>query len=337
MALAESQRSVLTHSLALGMLAGEALAAHALCVGEAAAAGLYHLIGVLGAVAVSAVAVRPRSRVRAAACAAILVMTLPLLGAFGFAIVVLPQWRRGSRARSGRILTLELPGAADGDSCQRVPEGVVPIRSVLSIAPSVRLRVDAVMALRRMDARKAVPLLRLAFSDSSEDVRLLAFAILERREKVLRSRIQASLRELANESRSLSVAAGARLHQRLAQDYWELVYGGFVSGDGEARTLEAAAEQARLALEVRCTGSLALLLTRILLRQRDIEGAREWLARAEAVGVAPAVCAPLLGEAAYLARRFRDVPRCFERVPKAQLRRAGLLPLVEFWLRESAP
>jgi len=242
--------------------------------------------------------------------------------------------RRAFRPGLSRVVELDLPGVPEDDEPVAVRSGVVPIRSVLEVAPSVRLRVEAVMALRRMDAKQAVPLLRLAFSDPSEDVRLLAFAILERREKALRSRIQLGLRELDNGGVSLPVSTRARLRRRLAQDHWELVYGGFVTGDSESRVLEAAEAHAEGALESKFVGATALLLARILLRQRRADRARACLERAESEGVPGAACAPLLAEAAFVARRFGEVPGHLARVPRAQLQRAGLLPLAEFWARE---
>jgi hypothetical protein len=295
-----------------------------------------HLAGVLCSALAGALAVRAGSRLHAGGAAVALVLTLPLLGALGFALVIFPVWRRARRPDLSRVVELDLPGAPEDAEPAAVRSAVVPIRSVLEIAPSVRLRVDAVMALRRMDAKKAVPLLRLAFSDPSEDVRLLAFAILERREKALRSRIQLGLRELDDAGASLPVSTRARLRRRLAQDHWELVYGGFVTGDAEARVLQAAEAHAEGALESKFVGATALLLARIYLRQRRPDQARAQLERAEGAGVPSAACAPLLAEAAFVARRFREVPAHLARVPQAHLRRAGLAPLVEFWTRETS-
>jgi hypothetical protein len=174
-----------------------------------------------------------------------------------------------------------------------------------------------------------VPILKLCFKDGSEDVRLLAFADLERRESKLRARIQLTSAALA--AGALPSRRRAQLRQRLASEHWELVEGGFVSGALEARVLELAATHAEAAFELGVRGPAAILLARIALRREQAHTAGRWLEAAEAAGVSQAVCAPLFAEAAYGTRRFSEVGQRLARAPRAQLRRPELDPVVEFW------
>jgi hypothetical protein len=193
-------------------------------------------------------------------------------------------------------------------------------------------RVRAVMALRHMEARRAVPLLRQAFAHESEDVRLLAFGILEQREKRLRARIKLSETRLTS---ARGPADGVRHHRRLARDHWELVYGGFVSGDLEPLTLRRASEHAAQVLARAADPNMALLLARIHLRQKAPALAWAELERAERAGLPRASAAPLFAEAAFQMRRFGEIPTILRGVRRAQLRRPELEPVAAFWTSEA--
>jgi hypothetical protein len=271
----------------------------------------------------------------AAFAAALVVAALPVVGASIVTFVLWPSWmRRQSAATRGTIEIALADPHADADALEVTPRVAGrPIRELLRDEVSQDERVRAVMALRHMDARHAVPLLRLAFAHESEDVRLLAFAILDRREKRLRARIKATEARLA--TRSAAGPSGkserAAWHRRLARDQWELVYGGFVSADVRGAALEAAARHANAALEHEMDARTAVLLARIRLAERRPMEAWACLERAERTGAARATCAPLFAEAAYMMRRFSEIPALLGRAAPEQLRRPELAPVAEFW------
>jgi hypothetical protein len=267
----------------------------------------------------------------AAGSAAVLVLTLPVVGAALLAFVAWPSWRRRPESAGAALVEVALPdgsGDIDEPPLARAPEAR-PIRELLRDATSADERVRAVMALRHMDARRAVPLLRLAFSHESEDVRLLAFGILEQREKRLRSRIELNQSRLAGDA-----TRPARWHRRLARDHWELVYGGFVSGDLEPAVLAQARDHALAALEREPDARMGVLLARIYLRRRQPEAAEAYLARARRAGLPAASAAPLLAEAAFQRRRFGDIATILRGVQRGELRRPELEPVAEYWTSE---
>jgi polysaccharide biosynthesis protein PelE len=321
------------------------------------------------AVAPSAAAASPTAASVAAWSAAVLVLTLPVVGAALLALVVWPSWRRRPESAGAALVEVALPdgsGDIDEPPLARAP-AARPIRELLRNATSADERVRAVMALRHMDARRAVPLLRLAFSHESEDVRLLAFGILEQREKRLRSRIELNQSRLASASCPQSVpgsprprcageghgepgqmgtsafgacstsgeaSSPARWHRRLARDHWELVYGGFVSGDLEPAVLAQARDHAQAALAREPDAKMAVLLARIYLRRRQPEAAEAYLARAQRAGLPAASAAPLLAEAAFQRRRFGEIATILRGVQRAELRRPELEPVAEYWTSE---
>jgi hypothetical protein len=270
---------------------------------------------------------------RAALPPALLVLTLPGVGVLALIGVVLPAWSRARRDAASNILDLDRQELiTEGQTASTNPR---VIRDVLAGNHSVAERLEAVLALRRLPARRAVPILRLAFSDPSEDVRLLAFADLERRESKLRARVKETRAEL-DACGDAAPEWQAHLQRCLAQAHWELVYGGFVQGTLEARVLQSAAAYAEASLERGPRGSAAVLLGRIALRQKRPEAAWRWLEEAERSGVSQAVCAPLFAEVAYVQRCFSSVAPLLGRASRAQLRRPGLAPVVDFWTGRDA-
>jgi hypothetical protein len=274
-----------------------------------------------------------------AAC--MMVFTIPVLGALGVAFLIVPAWRSQRPAEHDGIVEISLPHAAavsGGGSAlegaQQVRIAPAPIEVVLRSGGAAQKRVASVMTLRRMDAARAVPLLRVALGDTNEDVRLLAYAILERREKELRGRIEVLLNDL--EALQAASAADedkqrAAVQKALAEQHWELVHGGFVSGDVEKQTLTAAVRYGHEALLHGQDGSLSLLLGRIQLRACKPGSALHYLRAASSLGVANSVLAPLYAEAAFLMRRFDAIGPLLAEAGNAPMARPKLDAVARFW------
>lgn len=262
--------------------------------------------------------------------AAAIVFTLPLLGALGLLWVIVPAWRLRRPIEHDDVIELAMP---ELDRHAVAPTiATAPIELVLRSGGAPKKRVASVMALRTMDAQQAVPLLRVALSDPHEDVRLLAYAILERREKDLRRRIERARAALAA---APPTAAEASALRALVNAHWELARGGFVSGAIETHTLDAAVSYGHRALLATPDGSLALLLARIRLRQNKAVLALRYLRAAKTLGVARAVLAPLYAEVAFLLRRFDVVGALLAEAGEAPLARPRLASVAEFWNERS--
>lgn len=282
--------------------------------------------------------VRKAERTSTGAAALLLALALPVAGALLLALVLWPAWSRAQRHPPQRIIEIALPGEVEEGDGAPAPGTASPIREVLDDVQLGAERLDALRCLRTMDARRAVPLLRLAFSHPSEDVRLLAFAILEGREKRLRAAIGAEELRLEVLGAAPEHADARRAcHRRLAQQHWELVYAGFASSDLEPALLDSAARHATLGMLPGGDIATSLLLARIRLRQRRAADAWTCLVHAERAGAPRASSVPLFAEAAYALRRFADIPRLFARAEPAELRRPELLPVAQFWMGAGAP
>lgn len=167
-----------------------------------------------------------------------------------------------------------------------------------------RARIEALTALRNRSDPEAVVLLRRALADSDEDVRLLAHALLESKNRTACRGIDDASRELEGAPEEQRGA----IHRRLASRYWELAWLGLVHGECLDHALATARGHALAALERNPqSASIHFLLGRIELRLGAGERAELALIRARELGLPRGVVAPYLAEAAFLRRRFDRV------------------------------
>ena len=183
------------------------------------------------------------------------------------------------------------------------PLGMGSLEARLRFDPEPASRVAAVLATRRLhDAGDAVRLLRVALRDRAEEVRLLAHALLEDRDRRAYGAIESLTRELAE----APADRRASLACLLAEASLELCTTGLVSGELESFTLRQARqwiEEARGAGPIRSSANAALLHGRLLLRQGEAAAAREAFEESGRLGAPAALLAPHLAEVAFQARR----------------------------------
>ena len=181
--------------------------------------------------------------------------------------------------------------------------GMASLEARLRFDPDSASRVAAVLATRRLhDAGDAVRLLRVALRDRTEDVRLLAHALLEDRDRRAYAAIEALTRELAE----APADRRAPLACLLAEASLELCTTGLVSGELESFTLRQARqwiEEARGAGPIRGSANAALLHGRLLLRQGDAAAARVAFEESGRLGAPAPLLAPYVAEVAFQARR----------------------------------
>lgn len=96
----------------------------------------------------------------------------------------------------------------------------------------IQARMRAMVALQYVSGRTASPLLRSVLSDPSEDLRLLAYGMLDSLEKRINLAIDQELSVLqAGGEGRLADHGSLESQRRLSDLYWELVYQRLVQGD----------------------------------------------------------------------------------------------------------
>lgn len=254
---------------------------------------------------------------------------LPLLGllATGAALFFLHRLR--PMVRTGNLRALQVP---DVDPHQRAGTGFrqAGLSSFLSNArapESSRLR--ALVALQSVPNKVATPLLRGVLADPSEDLRLLAYGMLDSAEKRLNTAIHEEL--AAYRSTTTDPAARLRAARRLADLYWELVYADLVQGDLRQYAL---GESLRYTGEVLAAtpGEAAMHLRhgRLLQSLGEANGAADAYGKARRFGLPATRITPYLAELAYDRGDFAGAYRLMAELADWQTL-PRLSPVVRYW------
>jgi hypothetical protein len=194
-------------------------------------------------------------------------------------------------------------------------------------------RMRALVAVQDAPARATGDLLRALLSDPADDIRLLAYGILDGKEKGITQRILDLRQEL---ERSAAPAERRELHKRLAELYWELAFQNLVQGDMQDFTIGQVRQHAAGALQIEEDAGLWFLLARLELRARDAGAAERALSRAQQCGFARERLLPYLAELRFLQGRFSEVRRLFVELADEP----GVPALAKsrgFWLGRSVP
>lgn len=186
------------------------------------------------------------------------------------------------------------------------------LAGTLQNAADPNKRIAALIATLSIKGQDAVPLWRWALKDPEDEVRLLAYALLNRKEKAIEARIRNTQIELEKTSAENSFA----LHKALAHDFWELSQLAKVRSSTQLSLCARAREQAEAALvHTDSDGGLRLLLGRILLAEGQFEASGVALLKACNMGVDARQIEPLLAEIAFNTGQYSNI--------KGHIRKAG--------------
>lgn len=180
------------------------------------------------------------------------------------------------------------------------------IFGVLRFAKDKEKRIKAVLSTNQIADEIAIPMLRIALLDSIDEVRLLAYSILNDKEKSIDSIIHQGLDQL--ESRNLSLKAKSAIHHKLADAYWELSYLGLVKGRARDHTLNSAKLHAEKAIKTKSNNiGLLLLYVQILTSLGYFKEANNLLKKIQKRGISTEKLAARSAELAFELKRFSEV------------------------------
>jgi hypothetical protein len=259
---------------------------------------------------------------------------IPIFGAAGMLLAVtltllLPK-RWGYRD-FGEVTPLEY-APLESESATQLR--ISSLRTALldqSAPPDVRMR--SLVAMRSMPMRVVGPLIRRLLGDASDDLRLVAYGMLDSEEKRINAMIAAELENLAKlpgrDQRANSLRHLAELH-------WELVYTGLVQGDVREHAITSAQRHLSDALRLIPEDSgLWMLKARLLLARGETTAAEEAFYLAVSCGLEESRALPYLAELAYAGRHF-DLVRHYLQLTSERQVTSVMSPVVRFWAPGSA-
>lgn len=178
-----------------------------------------------------------------------------------------------------------------------------------NVATPVDKRLNALVAIQSTPARSSGKSLRNLLADPADDVRLLAYGILDGKEKKITQRI-VELR--ARLDSGPADDARAMMHRQVAELYQELIYQNLVQGDLLHYSCTQVREHAKAALAIDDDQpGLWFMLARLELATGNVAGAAEALRSAHAHGFSRTRLLPYLAELSYLERDYEQVRKLF--------------------------
>ncbi|WP_394240237.1 tetratricopeptide repeat protein [Halopseudomonas laoshanensis] len=206
------------------------------------------------------------------------------------------------------------------------------LQDVLYLATDPERRLNALLATRRMPSHESVPILKLALRDPADDVRLLAYSMLDQKESGINQRIERLLDRLGQSDETSAEESREAIHAGLARWYWELAYLGLAQGSVLDHVLGQARKHAEQSLALQSNPEIHLLAGRIALEQGDLPAARTFFQQAQTGGIQFEKIAPFLAEAAFAAGEYDQVPRLLAKLPEHALTRPPFAALARYWL-----
>lgn len=256
---------------------------------------------------------------------------VPIAGFAGvvLAFVVLRLYRNRPAAQG--FNTVQLP---EFDQHQRRQSQFhyAGLRSFLGNAHiPVSSRLRAMAALQYVDGRIATPLLRSVLSDPSEDLRLLAYGMLDNLEKRVNRAIDSELDAMNNADAHSAQALQSA--QRLSDLYWELLYQELVQGDLQTHALHESLRYCEHVLQAQPDHApLHLRRGRLLHMQNQLDAAQAAYNQARRLGLPATRVLPYQAELCFAQRDFAQA-----RALMQELGQWGALPrlrpVIDYWVK----
>jgi Flp pilus assembly protein TadD len=184
------------------------------------------------------------------------------------------------------------------------------------------------VALSHAPSRIGSPVLRELLGDSEDDLRLLAYGLLDSREKRLNADIHEARQRYAA---SRDAEQRSRIAHQLAALYWELIYQGLVQGDLLDYAVGQALRYSETALQTRGNDpALHLQHGRLLQQTGRLDEADAAYRRARELGLPASRVVPYLAELAFARRDFAQV-RALLQTMQDWDGLSRLQPVLKFW------
>jgi hypothetical protein len=232
---------------------------------------------------------------------------MPVLGMLGLALAVVPGLRaiKTDTELSINFNKIREFSTVPVDRSLHFEYGVVSLENLLH-SQNPNKRMNAVYATLKLDDKNAIPLLRTALRDPVDDIRLLAYALIDRKEQRISERIELNRQSLENHE-----ANNTRyLYKSIIKDYWELAHLGLVEGETLNYVLNKTCGYLENALQLYpMDRGLHLQYAKLLLRLKKPQGAYDEFKMAEALGVGKKPLLLYYAEIDFLQHRYGEVKR----------------------------
>ena len=274
---------------------------------------------------------------------------IPALGVTALLLVVQVARRFPRILRTERYVTVLMPefSGVQREATERSDIRAADARRILkdtNLPLETRLRV--LVALQVMQPKAAVPLLMGLLSDPSEDIRLLAYSMVDTWEKDLVQQIQRADKALVDAQLAIDQHPDAEADgtpqtpvvnalRRLAELHWQQADSGLARGDLRRFALESAQKfcEQVLMLDANAQG-VWRLYARVLIELNQLEAAMRALTLARKLKMPAVEVWALMGQIAFLQRDFDAVRAYAAELPADQLLPPSVAATAAYWRRK---
>lgn len=260
---------------------------------------------------------------------------VPVIGVLALASAMISgmRWKGGARLATYNFLGAPRFDPESGKEGSHFDRGGLRARLVKTAIPA-ETRLQSISALQHLPTVATSSVLRTLLDDPVEDIRLVAFGMLDKEEKLITGRIHKLLNRAPQENDS------PREHflynKQLAELYWELAYSGIVQGDLRNYTLNNALEHATTAQNHHESDPGLLFLTaRVLDALGRFDEAIEKMQSAIELGLPKHRALPYLAEMAFERGDYHTARELLDEIGSAPVT-PRLRPVVDFWTRAQA-
>ncbi|HYR26603.1 MAG TPA: tetratricopeptide repeat protein [Aquabacterium sp.] len=195
-------------------------------------------------------------------------------------------------------------------------------------------RIRAMVSLQHVPGRVASPLLRDVLQDPSEDLRLLAYGMLDTLEQRISAGIDQEREALAAAQAKEGDTPGPltfKALQNLSDLYWEFLYENLVQGDLHDYAAQESLRYCEQALAIQPdNGPLMVRRGRLLHEQGRLDEAEQAYARAHELGLPDSRVVPYQAEVAFERRDFARTRALMQQLD-AQQALPRLRPIIAYW------
>ncbi len=260
---------------------------------------------------------------------------IPLIGLLGAMLAVFVALLKPRLAKGTPFASVKQPEfvLSVGDAEPQLRKS--GLRSVLlDETTPAQVRLKSLMTLQNMPARIVGPMLRKLLSDPSDDIRLVAYGMLDMQEKRINARTEDELQKLKS---ATATEDRANCLRHLAELHWELVYTGLVQGDVREHALASALGYVEQGLELASNDpGLWYLKARLLQASGKLDQAAQDFSIAVSCGLPEGRALPYIAELAFERRDFATVRELMVLVARGNVSPL-MAPLVKFWRGAARP
>ena len=263
---------------------------------------------------------------------------MSVLGLAAILIVLQVAQRFPRILRTERYVTVRMPefSSVQREATDRSDLRAGDARRILKdISQPLEIRLRVLVALQSMEPKAAVPLLISLLSDPSEDIRLLAYSMVDSWEKDLVQKIKLGDADLEKARESGVLTTVVNSLRRLAELHWTQADTGLARGDLRRFALEHAqkyCEQVQ-SLDIKAPGIWALY-ARILVELGHLEAAVKAVKMARRLRLPMADAFSLMAQIAYAQGNYTAVRRYASMLPDDGLLPSSVMRSAAFWRKK---